>query len=218
MSYYRTVKGRKYDKHLLELAEEFVSGKGDGRISLADAKKLITAVKDGNDYTDIEKRTVEYIRTNFSFTDSADSWFRTEIRKWAASKPASRSSEGKKENKTAGKKKSADQGYYRTIKGKKYDRKILDMADKFVSGKGDGRISLADAKKLLGAVTDGNDYTDTEKKTIEYIRNNYSFTESSDAWFRTEIRKWAAKRTAGAASKTGAKKKGKSISKKKGVK
>ncbi|HNH11344.1 MAG TPA: OmpA family protein, partial [Leptospiraceae bacterium] len=41
MSYYRTVKGKKYDRQLLDLALESVSGKGDGRISLADAKKLI---------------------------------------------------------------------------------------------------------------------------------------------------------------------------------
>ncbi|MBE8415582.1 OmpA family protein, partial [Leptospira borgpetersenii serovar Tarassovi] len=30
-----------------------------------------------------------------------------------------------------------------------------------------------------------------EKHTIEYIRENYKFTEKSDEWFRTEIRKWA---------------------------
>ncbi len=214
MSYYRTVKGKKYDRQLLDLALESVSGKGDGRISLADAKKLIGAVKDGNDYTEIEKRTVEYIRANFSFTESADKWFRTEIRKWAAGR-ASVSGAVRKGSSASAEKKSADQGYYRTVNGKKYDRKLLDMADKSVSGKGDGRISLADAKKLISAVKDGNSYTDTEKKTMEYIRNNYSFTESADSWFRTEIRKWAAGR---AASKTGAKKKGKSISKKKGVK
>ncbi len=43
-------------------------------------------VKDGNDYTDVEKDTVEYIRDNFKWTEEADAWFRTEIRKWAASK------------------------------------------------------------------------------------------------------------------------------------
>ncbi|HNI28743.1 MAG TPA: OmpA family protein, partial [Leptospiraceae bacterium] len=78
MSYYKTIKGKKYDKELLDMAEEFVSGKGDGRISLAEAKKLIEAVKDGNEYTDVEKRTVEYIRNNYTFTESADKWFRTE--------------------------------------------------------------------------------------------------------------------------------------------
>ncbi|MDG1767091.1 MAG: hypothetical protein P8H98_09860 [Flavobacteriales bacterium] len=44
------------------------------------------AVKDGASYTDIEKDTMSYIRDNFKWTDAADDWFRTEIRKWAASK------------------------------------------------------------------------------------------------------------------------------------
>lgn len=86
MSYYKTVKGKKLDKELLDLAEKSVSGKGDGRISLSDAKLLFAAVKDGNKYTDVEKKTMEYIRDNYKFTESADKWFRTEIRKWAASR------------------------------------------------------------------------------------------------------------------------------------
>ena len=43
-------------------------------------------VKDGNSYTDIEKDTMAYIRDNYKWTDAADEWFRTEIRKWAATK------------------------------------------------------------------------------------------------------------------------------------
>jgi hypothetical protein len=29
---------------------------------------------------------MSYIRENFNWTDSADEWFRTEVRKWAAEK------------------------------------------------------------------------------------------------------------------------------------
>ncbi len=86
MSYYRQIDGVKYDDGLLKAAEEAVAGRGDGRISLDDAKKLLEEVKDGNSYTDIEKKTVAYIRDNFKWTDEADAWFRTEIRKWAATK------------------------------------------------------------------------------------------------------------------------------------
>ena len=50
------------------------------------AKLSGEAVKDGASYTDIEKDTMSYIRENFKWTDAADDWFRTEIRKWAASK------------------------------------------------------------------------------------------------------------------------------------
>ena len=86
MGYYKTIDGVKYDGELIEVAEKAVAGKGDGRISLDDAKKILEEVMDGNSYTDIEKATMEYIRDNFKWTDEADNWFRTEIRKWAASK------------------------------------------------------------------------------------------------------------------------------------
>ena len=86
MSYYKEINGKKYDKELLELAESLTQGKGDGRISMEDAEKLLAEVKDGGKYTDVEKDTMAYIRDNFKWTDAADKWFRTEIRKWAATK------------------------------------------------------------------------------------------------------------------------------------
>ena len=82
--------------------------------------------------------------------------------------------------------------YYKNIDGKNYDREMLEIADEAVAGVGDGRISVEDAQKLLGAVKDANKYTDIEKSTMKYIRENYKFTYASDQWFRKEIRKWAA--------------------------
>lgn len=86
MSYYKTIDGKKYDGELIELADKLTAGGGDGRISMADAEKIYEAVKDGNSYTDIEKETVAYLRDNYKWTDAADEWFRTEVRKWAATK------------------------------------------------------------------------------------------------------------------------------------
>ncbi|HJK89102.1 MAG TPA: hypothetical protein RMH85_01805 [Polyangiaceae bacterium LLY-WYZ-15_(1-7)] len=86
MGYYKTIDGKKYDGALLEAAEKAVAGRGDGRISLEDAKSLLEKVKDGDSYTDVEKDTVAYIREKMKWTDEADEWFRTEIRKWAATK------------------------------------------------------------------------------------------------------------------------------------
>tara|TARA_Y100000782_G_C10039259_1_gene204588 strand:- start:286 stop:501 length:216 start_codon:yes stop_codon:yes gene_type:complete len=68
---------------------------------------------------------------------------------------------------------------------------MLEIADEAVAGEGDGRISIENAQKLLGAVKDANKYTDIEKATIKNIRDNYKFTDASDKWFRTEIQKWA---------------------------
>ena len=86
MSYYKTIDGNKYDGELIELADKLTAGGGDGRISMADAEKIYEAVKDGNSYTDIEKDTVAYLRDNYKWTDAADEWFRSEVRKWAATK------------------------------------------------------------------------------------------------------------------------------------
>jgi hypothetical protein len=44
----------------------------------------LTAVKDGNVYTDIEKATIAYIRKNFKWTEAADDWFRRQISSWRA--------------------------------------------------------------------------------------------------------------------------------------
>ena len=74
------------DGYLLKMAEEAIRGAGDGRISKADAEAIVHAVKDGGDYTDVEKDTMEYIRDNFKWTESANEWFRKEIASWAATK------------------------------------------------------------------------------------------------------------------------------------
>lgn len=86
MGYYKTIDGVKYDGEIIELAEKLTAGRGDGRLSVEDAGQLLEAVKDGGTYTDIEKETMSYVRENFNWTEAADEWFRTEIRKWAAMK------------------------------------------------------------------------------------------------------------------------------------
>jgi len=68
------------------MADKLRSGAGDGRSSMADAEKLFEAIKDGDSYTDVKKDTMAHIRENYNWTDAADEWFRTEVRKWAAVK------------------------------------------------------------------------------------------------------------------------------------
>lgn len=83
-------------------------------------------------------------------------------------------------------------GYYKTIDGVKYDGELIELAEKLTAGAGDGRISQADAEKLFNAVKDGDSYTDIEKDTVKYLRDNFKWTEAADEWFRDEVRKWAA--------------------------
>ena len=83
-SYYKIIDGVKYKAATLKMADEAVAGKGDGRISKEDAEKIFASISDGTQYTDIEKGTMKYIRTNYNWTPEADELFRHEVRVWAA--------------------------------------------------------------------------------------------------------------------------------------
>jgi len=83
---YKVVDGVTLDAYLLEAAEQGVSGRGDGRISLADAKEIFRRIKEDDAYTDIEKVTISYIRERYKWTDEADEWFRQQVRRWAAAR------------------------------------------------------------------------------------------------------------------------------------
>ena len=85
--------------------------------------------------------------------------------------------------------------FYKQIDGVKYSRKLIDWADESVSGQGDGRISTDEAKELFEFLSADNRYSDLEKKTIKYIRENYNWTDAADSFLRDTIRKWAAQRS-----------------------
>ncbi len=74
-SYYRTIHGVRYDRSLLEAADERIAGQGDGRISEQDAKELVELSKDGGRVTETELRTLKHIRGNYRFTPKAAAWF-----------------------------------------------------------------------------------------------------------------------------------------------
>merc|ERR1712166_709926 len=71
MSYYKQIKGVKYDRSLLEQADELTSGKGDGRISKDDANQLWEGALDGKGVTACEHRTLHHILENYQFTEVA---------------------------------------------------------------------------------------------------------------------------------------------------
>ncbi|MCL1833865.1 MAG: LysM peptidoglycan-binding domain-containing protein [Leptospirales bacterium] len=67
--------------------------------------------------------------------------------------------------------------YYKKINGQSYDREMLEVADRSVAGKGDGRISLSDSKEIIKKAKDGGRITDTELRTLNYILEKYHLTE-----------------------------------------
>ena len=78
------------------------------------------------------------------------------------------------------------------IGGKKYDKELIDLVIKITNDK--DVINLQDSKQIFSKISDYNDYTNIEKKTIAHIRKKYKFTSEANNWLRAEIRKEAATR------------------------
>jgi len=74
-NYYKTIQGVRYDRALLEVAEDRIHGQGDGRISKKDAEEIVESSKDGGRITETELRTLRYISENYHFTSKASAWF-----------------------------------------------------------------------------------------------------------------------------------------------
>jgi len=74
-NYYKTIQGVRYDRALLEVAEDRIHGQGDGRISKKDAEEIVESSKDGGRITETELRTLKYISENYHFTSKAAAWF-----------------------------------------------------------------------------------------------------------------------------------------------
>jgi chromosome segregation ATPase len=85
----------------------------------------------------------------------------------AATRPAKKA---KKKSEAKGK------SYYKTIKGVRYDRSLLEHADELAEG---GReLDEDDAEALWEDAHDGPGATDTEKATLRYVMDNYDMSEA----------------------------------------
>ncbi|MEL6276101.1 MAG: hypothetical protein AAFU03_13460, partial [Bacteroidota bacterium] len=73
------MEGKRYDAKLIENATKLTQGRGDGRISVADAKAIHQAVNDGGRITDIEKDTVRYLMRGLRWTDAARNWMEGQL-------------------------------------------------------------------------------------------------------------------------------------------
>ena len=80
-------------------------------------------------------------------------------------------------------KNSSKKSYYRFISGVRYDRSLLEDAEKRIEGQGDGRISEKDLTEVLESSRDGKGITETEWKTIVYITETYNLTHKATEWF-----------------------------------
>ena len=84
---------------------------------------------------------------------------------------------------------------YKTIDGIKYEKELLDLATQHTTGKGEGKLSKDEVADLFNSANDGKGITDTEQRTLKYIRNNYEFTDAAAKDFDAEFEKIASKKT-----------------------
>ncbi|MCB1175478.1 MAG: OmpA family protein [Leptospiraceae bacterium] len=77
--------------------------------------------------------------------------------------------------------------YYKTIRGQRYDRSLLELCDSLTAGRGDGRISKADARQIIAAVRDAGKITAIERQTLVYIQEHYRSTAGAAALLRAAI-------------------------------
>jgi hypothetical protein len=73
-SYYKIIDGERYDRQLLETAQQLTEGRGDGRISQKDAEIIWNQVQDGGNITATEKRTIIYLLQKLNWSDKAAEW------------------------------------------------------------------------------------------------------------------------------------------------
>ena len=151
-----------YNQVLLDLANKLISGQGDGRLSIKDINEIFNFIINNNDISPNEKLTLKYIANNYNLTPTAKKYFTEQY-------------------------KSISSNYYRVIDKVKYDNSLLQLADKLVKNKGDGRISEDDIKQLHTDALDGIGITNTELNTLVYIKKNYNFTEKAEKYFHTYI-------------------------------
>ncbi|MEL6253308.1 MAG: hypothetical protein AAFR87_14955 [Bacteroidota bacterium] len=160
-NYYEFIDGKRFNASLLNNARFRVRGVGDGRISLQDAQDLWLLANDGGRITETEEETLEYLMGAFKWTEPASKWIKEQM-------------DVKREE---------IKSYYKVIDGLRYDRKVLNEADRLVEGKGDGRISKEDAELLLPLFGDFGDITIVEERTLKYLQENYNWTSAAEEYF-----------------------------------
>jgi hypothetical protein len=68
---------------------------------------------------------------------------------------------------------------YVNIDGHRYEKELIDLAKEHTTGVGEGKLSKGEVADLFASAKDGKMVTQTEKDTLEYIRENFEFTPAA---------------------------------------
>jgi hypothetical protein len=74
---------------------------------------------------------------------------------------------------------------YKTIQGIKYERDLLDMAERETSR--GNTLTKAGAEKIWEQALDGNRITTTERRTVEYIMDNFQVALDARTYFQAQL-------------------------------
>ena len=159
--YYQIINGKRYNDSLIINGLVRVRKKGDGRISLKDARELWNIAMDGGRITEVEENTLDYLMQEINWTRPALKWMQEELAK----------------------DREKLKSYYKVMDGLRYDRKILEAADERTKKAGDGRISKDDAEMLWPLFEDFGNISIIEERTLQYLLENYKWTSAAENWF-----------------------------------
>ena len=76
---------------------------------------------------------------------------------------------------------------YQSIDGILYEKELLDLAEQLTSGRGEYKISKEEVLQLFESTKDGKGTTDTERRTLLYIKEKFPFTEAAMELFNQMI-------------------------------
>jgi hypothetical protein len=72
---------------------------------------------------------------------------------------------------------------YQIINGEQYEKELLDLAHHHTTGTNEQLLSRDEVAELFASAADGQGVTDTERRTLAYIRRTFAFTEAAAADF-----------------------------------
>lgn len=78
---------------------------------------------------------------------------------------------------------------YVSIDGVQYEKELIDLAVKHTTGRGEGQIARDEAEDLINSALDGPGVTETEMRTLQYIRASYPFTDAAARYYDEAISK-----------------------------
>ncbi len=78
---------------------------------------------------------------------------------------------------------------YVTIDGVQYEKELLELAKHHTTGRGESNLAKDEVEDLFKSANDGPGITDTELRTLRYIRETFPFTDAAADLFDAEFAK-----------------------------